>query len=198
MGDLCAHFFVEKEKLNIAYKIIPVRPDRKNSDLVNEEIRFPEVRVIGPEGEQLGIMPRSHALNRAESYNLDLLCVSATSNPPVCKIVDYGKYRFEQQKRKKEAKKNQKIIEIKEVQLTPQIGDHDLQVKIKNAIRFLEEGNKVKVALRFRGRQMAHQHLGQETLDRFIEAVSEYSTVEKPGALEGRLLIAVLASKVKK
>lgn len=154
--------------------------------------------VISDQGAQLGVMSRDQALKAASDANLDLLCVAPNANPPVCKIIDYGKYRFEQQKKQREAKKNQHIVEIKEVQLTPQIGDHDIQVKVKNARRFLEEGNKVKVALRFRGRQMARQEGGNATMERFISLVEDLANVEKRPALEGRLLIAILASKVKK
>ena len=143
-------------------------------------------------------MSRYEAFKKADEYGLDLLCVAPNAVPPVCKIINYGKYRFESQKKAKEAKKNQKIIEIKEVQLTPQIGEHDIQTKVKNAIKFLQDGNKVKVGVRFRGRQMAHIEVGQEVLDKFINYVSEYAIVEKPPLMEGRWLNCVLASKVKK
>lgn len=154
--------------------------------------------VIGPEGQSLGVLTREAALQAAERFNLDLLCVAPNANPPVCKILNYGKHRFDQQKKLKEAKKNQHIIEIKEVQLTPQIGEHDIEVKLKAARRFLESGNKVKVALRYRGRQMARQEGGIETMNRFITLVEDIATIEKKPSLEGRLLIAILASKVKK
>ncbi len=175
-----------------------MRPDKKNSDLVNEFIRFPRMLVIGPEGESLGVLTREEALRKADQAGLDLLCVAPNANPPVCKILNYGKHRFDQQKKQREAKKNQHIIDIKEVQLTPQIGEHDLNVKVKNARRFFEEGNKVKVALRYRGRQMAHQEVGIATMEKFIASVEDVSTVEKKPLLEGRLLIAILASKIKK
>jgi translation initiation factor IF-3 len=191
-------FFISKEEIVIAYYNIPVRPDRKNSDLVNENIRFPKMLVIGPEGEQLGVMLRDAALKAADQYGLDLLCVAPNANPPVCKIINYGKHRFDQQKKQKEAKKHQHIVEIKEVQLTPQIGEHDMMVKVKNARRFFEDGNKVKVALRYRGRRMAHQEVGLATMDKFISLVEDVATVEKQPALEGRLLIGILASKTKK
>lgn len=135
---------------------------------------------------------------KAADYELDLLCVAPSANPPVCKILNYGKYRFEQQKKAKESKKKQHVVEIKEIQLTPQIGQHDIDTKTKHATRFLQEGNKVKVALRFRGRQMSHIEVGQEVLDKFISSLEEYAIVEKPALLDGKLLIAVLASKVKK
>ena len=174
------------------------KKDRYNGDLVNEKIRFPEVLVIGPDGESLGKMSRIDAYRKAESYKLDLLCVAPQANPPVCKIINYGKYRFDAQKKAKEAKKNQKIIELKEIQLTPQIGQHDIETKVKAAIKFLEDGNKVKVGVRFKGRQMAHPEVGNETLNKFLEYVTDYATIEKKPVLDGRWLTCVLSSKVKK
>lgn len=174
------------------------KKDRYNGDLVNEKIRFPEVHVIGPDGESLGKMSRIDAYRKAESYELDLLCVAPQANPPVCKIINYGKYRFDAQKKAKEAKKNQKIIELKEIQLTPQIGQHDIETKVKAAIKFLEDGNKVKVGVRFKGRQMAHPEVGNETLNKFLEYVTDYATIEKKPVLDGRWLTCVLSSKVKK
>ena len=174
------------------------KKDRYNGDWVNEKIRFPEVLVIGPDGESLGKMSRIDAYRKAESYELDLLCVAPQANPPVCKIINYGKYRFDAQKKAKEAKKNQKIIELKEIQLTPQIGQHDIETKVKAAIKFLEDGNKVKVGVRFKGRQMAHPEVGNETLNKFLEYVTDYATIEKKPVLDGRWLTCVLSSKVKK
>ena len=174
------------------------KKDRYNGDLVNEKIRFPEVLVIGPDGESLGKMSRIDAYRKAESYEVDLLCVAPQANPPVCKIINYGKYRFDAQKKAKEAKKNQKIIELKEIQLTPQIGQHDIETKVKAAIKFLEDGNKVKVGVRFKGRQMAHPEVGNETLNKFLEYVTDYATIEKKPVLDGRWLTCVLSSKVKK
>ena len=174
------------------------KKDRYNGDLVNEKIRFPEVLVIGPDGESLGKMSRIDAYRKAESYELDLLCVAPQANPPVCKIINYGKYRFDAQKKAKEAKKNQKIIELKEIQLTPQIGQHDIETKVKAAIKFLEDGNKVKVGVRFKGRQMAHPEVGNETLNKFLEYVTDYATIEKKPVLDGRWLTCVLSSKVNK
>ena len=174
------------------------KKDRYNGDLVNEKIRFPEVLVIGPDGESLGKMSRIDAYRKAESYELDLLCVAPQANPPVCKIINYGKYRFDAQKKAKEAKKNQKIIELKEIQLTPQIGQHDIETKVKAAIKFLEDGNRVKVGVRFKGRQMAHPEVGNETLNKFLEYVTDYATIEKKPVLDGRWLTCVLSSKVKK
>ena len=174
------------------------KKDRYNGDLVNEKIRFPEVLVIGPDGESLGKMSRIDAYRKAESYELDLLCVAPQANPPVCKIINYGKYRFDAQKKAKEAKKNQKIIELKEIQLTPQIGQHDIETKVKAAIKFLEDGNKVKVGDRFKGRQMAHPEVGNETLNKFLEYVTDYAKKKKKPVLDGRWLTCVLSSKVKK
>jgi translation initiation factor IF-3 len=143
-------------------------------------------------------MSRYNALQKAREYDLDLLCVAPQAKPPVCKIINYGKYRFEQQKRSREAKKNQNIIVIKEVQLTPVIGQHDLETKVRHAIKFLKDGNKVKVVLRFRGRQLSHVEVGEDVMNRFIALVEEYAIIEKKPVLDGKLLTAVLASKVKK
>jgi len=173
------------------------RPEA-NSDIVNERVRFPEVLVIGPEGESMGKMSSRAAYDLAVRHDLDLLCVAPNANPPVCKILNYGKYRFEAQKRARENRKNQKIVEIKEVQLTPQIGIHDLMVKVKAAIGFFQEGNKVKVGVRFRGRQLAHPEVGREMLNKFVALVEEYATIEKEAILEGKWLSAILASKIKK
>ena len=174
------------------------KKDRYNGDIVNERIRFPEVLVIGPNGESLGKMSRFEAYKKAEEYDLDLLCVAPQGKPPVCKIINYGKYRFEAQKKAKEAKKNQKIIEIKEVQLSPQIGQHDIETKVKAAIKFLEDGNKVKVGVRFKGRQMSHPEVGDEVLNKFLEYVKDYAVIEKKPVLDGRWLTCVLSSKIKK
>jgi len=154
--------------------------------------------VIDPTGKPLGEMPRVRALQLAETYNLDLLCVAPNAKVPVCKITDYGKYRFQQQKKAKEAKKNQTIIEIKEIQLSPVIGEHDLQTKLKHAIRFLEEGNKVKITMRFKGRQLSHMEVGQQVIDRFISLLGDKAIIEKAPVLDKRTLIVILASKVKK
>ncbi len=173
------------------------KPNNQNKDLVNENVRFPQVLLIGPNGEQLGTMSSREAQFKANQYEMDLLCVAPSATIPVCKIVNYGKYRFEQQKRMKEAKKKQHIIEVKEVQLTPQIGLHDMETKAKNARKFLEEGNKVKVGVRFRGRQMTHLEVGEEAMNKFIQLVSDICIIEKPAAMEGRWMIAILAPKKK-
>ena len=165
--------------------------------MVNELVRFPTVLLIGPTGEQLGTMSSREAQLKANEYDLDLLCVAPNAQPPVCKIINYGKWRFEQQKKAKEARKNQHVVETKEIQLTPQIGGHDMETKARAAIKFLQDGNKVKVGVRFRGRQMTHIEVGQEVMDKFIQLLSEYSVVEKPSNMEGRWMIAILAPKRK-
>lgn len=174
------------------------RPNKTNSDLVNEKVRFPEVLLIGKNGEQLGKMSSREAYNIAVEEELDLLCVAPNANPPVCKIINYGKYRFEQQKKAKENKKKQHIVEIKEIQLTPQIGQHDIDTKAKAARRFLEEGNKVKLGVRYRGRQMSHLEVGEEVMNKFIASLEDVAIVEKAPEMEGRWMNAVLASKVRK
>ena len=166
-------------------------------ELVNENVRFPQVRLIGPEGEQLGVMSSREAQLKANEYNLDLYCVAPTATPPVCKILNFGKYRYEQQKKAKENRKNQVKIEVKEIQLTPQIGIHDMETKARAAVKFLEQGNKIKVGVRYRGRQMTHLEVGEEALNKFIELLGDAVTVEKPAAMEGRWLITVLAPKRK-
>ena len=143
-------------------------------------------------------MPRLRALQLAETYNLDLLCVSKDAKVPVCKILDYGKYRFRQQKKEREAKKNQKIIEIKEIQLSPVIGIHDIETKLKHATRFLQAGNKVKITMRFKGRQLSHVDVGEKVVNDFIERLKDLCVVEKPAVLDKRLLTVMLAAKNKK
>ena len=171
--------------------------NNQNKDLVNENVRFPEVLLIGPNGEQIGKMSSREAQFKANEYDMDLLCVAPNAKPPVCKIINYSKYRFEQQKKAKEAKKNQHTVEVNEVQLTPQIGGHDMDTKARAAQKFLEAGNKVKVGVRFRGRQMTHIEVGQEVMDKFIAQLSDYANIEKPSAMEGRWMYAILAPKKK-
>ncbi len=153
--------------------------------------------LIGANGEQLGRMSSKEAYDYAVRAELDLVCVAPNAQPPVCKIMNYGKYRFEQQKKAKENKKKQHVIEIKEVQLTPQIGIHDLETKAKAARKFLENGDKVKVGVRFRGRQMTHLDIGEETMNRFIACLEDISVVEKKPEMEGRWMNAVIAPKRK-
>lgn len=165
---------------------------------INEEIRDKEVRVITDKGEQLGIMSAKDAVREAEKRNLDLVKVSPAANPPVCKIMDYGKYRFDQAKKEKDRRKNQKIVETKEVRLSVNIDTHDFETKVNHAVKFLKSGNKVKVSIRFRGREMAHTHLGNGIMSNFADAIAEYGTVEKPAKLEGRQMLMFLAPKTAK
>ena len=165
---------------------------------INEDIRDRELRVISADGEVIGIMSAAEALKIAEERNLDLVKIAPQAKPPVCKIMDYGKYRFEQTKREKEARKNQRVIEIKEIRLSLNIDKHDFETKVNHAKRFLGDGNKVKVSIRFRGREMAHPENGLVTMSNFAEACSEFSSVEKPAKLEGRSMLMFLEPKTKK
>ena len=160
---------------------------------INEEIRDKEVRLISDDGEQLGIVPIQQAQDIAVEKGMDLVKIAPQAKPPVCKIMDYGKFRFEQAKREKEARKNQRVVEIKEIRLTPNIDVGDLNTKVKNACRFLKDGDKVKVSVRFRGREFTHASLGQDLLHRFAELCAECSTVEKQPKLEGRQMLMFLA-----
>ena len=191
--------FIIDNRGNFAGNKFNNRPASKNNngDLLNDAIRFPQVRLIGPQGEQLGICSSREAQLKANEYDLDLYCVSPQAQPPVCKIVNYSKMKYEQTKKAKEVKKNQKIIEVKEIQLTPQIGSHDMETKARAATKFLEAGNKVKCGVRYRGRQLSHVEVGQEVLDKFIASLSEIAVVEKPASLDGKWLIAILAPKKK-
>lgn len=163
---------------------------------INTEIKFKEVRVIDSDGAQLGVISIDKALDAAYAKDLDLVCMSPNSEPPVCKIMDYGKYKFEQMKREKEAKKNQKVIEIKEIRIIGLgIDTHDFETKGNHAIRFLKDGNKVKVAIRFRGRELGHPELGIELMERFAKYCEEYCTVEKAAKMEGRNMLMFLAPK---
>ena len=163
--------------------------------MINEQIREREVRLIGEEGEQLGVMSSREAQKLADEAGLDLVKIAPTAKPPVCKIVDYGKYRYEQARKEKEARKKQKTIEIKEIRLSPNIDTNDLNTKINAAKKFLTKGDKVKVTLRFRGREMAHMNASKHILDDFAEALTEIAVVEKPAKVEGRSMTMVLAEK---
>lgn len=165
---------------------------------INEEIRDKEVRVIGADGAQLGIMSSAAALEIAEGKDLDLVKIAPGSNPPVCKIMDYGKYRFEQSKREKEARKNQHVVEIKEVRMSPGIDVNDFNVKLRNAQKFLAEGNRVKVTVRFRGREMAHTDIGRGLLLKFAEQCGEVAVMDKDPKLDGRHMSIFLSPKVAK
>ena len=162
---------------------------------VNEQIRDSEVRVIGDGGDQLGVMSSRDAQRLADEKNLDLVKIAPTATPPVCRIMDYGKYRFEQAKREKEARKNQHIVEIKEVRLGLNTDIGDFNTKVKHAIRFLQEGNKVKVSIRFRGRELGHPEIGHEAMKKFAEACAEFASVERPSKMEGRHMLMFLAPK---
>ena len=198
-----ASVFIRRELILIADNRFAANNsnNKKNNnqpkDLVNENIRFPEVLVIGPDEQQLGIMSSREAQFKANELNLDLYCVAPGAKPPVCKILNYGKFRYERDKKKKNALKNQKVVETKEIQLTPQIGMHDMETKAKAATKFLEAGNKVKVGVRFRGRQMTHIEIGQEVMDKFIALLADYASIEKPASMDGRWMYAILAPKKK-
>ncbi|MCY0888075.1 MAG: translation initiation factor IF-3 [Alicyclobacillaceae bacterium] len=163
---------------------------------VNDGIRAREIRVIDEDNNQLGIMSLRDARRLAEERSLDLVNVAPTAKPPVCRIMDYGKFKYEQSKKEKEAKKNQKVILLKEVRMTPNIEEHDFQVKLKNVLKFLEEGDKVKISVRFRGREITHSSIGQQLLLKFAQAASEKATVERVPRLEGRSMIMILTPKV--
>ncbi|MBQ2705512.1 MAG: translation initiation factor IF-3 [Agathobacter sp.] len=163
--------------------------------MINEQIRDKEVRLIGADGEQLGIVSSKEAQRLADEAGLDLVKIAPTAKPPVCKIIDYGKYRYEQARKEKEAKKKQKTVELKEIRLSPNIDTNDLNTKINSAKKFIEKGNKVKVTLRFRGREMAHMNQSKYILDDFAEALADVAVVEKAPKVEGRSIGMVLAEK---
>ena len=187
-GRYCVHAFWLWRCVNISSKELAI----------NENIKFKEVRTISADGSQLGIIPVAKALEAAYAADLDLVCISPNAEPPVCKIMDYGKYRFEQAKREKEAKKNQKVMEVKEIRLGLSIDVHDFETKGKHAIRFLQEGNKVKVSIRFRGRELGHPEIGLEIMNRFAEHCQDYASLEKPAKMEGRNMLMFLAPKSSK
>ncbi len=162
---------------------------------VNERIRIKEVRVILPDGTQLGILPTEEALQKAYALNLDLVEVAPEARPPVCRIMDYGKYRYEQSKKAREAKKKQTVIELKEIKLRPKTEEHDFQFKAKHAERFLKEGNKAKITMMFRGREMIRMDRGKALLTRFVEALKDVAVVEQQPKVEGRNMTLILAPK---
>jgi translation initiation factor IF-3 len=174
------------------------RETPKDGPRINQEILAKEVRLVDPEGEMLGVMTKQDAILKAQQSGLDLVEISPHAEPPVCKIMDFGKFKYEQQKKKNEAKKKQKIIEVKEVQLRPMIDTHDLDVKCKAIERFLSEGNKVKITMRFRGREFAHQEFGLNLLKKVRDQFEDMSKVEFAPKLEGRAMIMILAPDVKK
>ncbi len=177
-----AQFFLEV--LNIAKEL-----------LINEEIRHKEIRVVDSDGGQLGILSLAEAMRIADEKNLDLVEIAPQATPPVCKIMDYGKYRFDQAKREKETKKNQKVISVKEIRLTPSIDVGDLETKVKQAKKFIAAGDKVKVSLRFRGRELAHTDVGAPLLDKFAQNFTEVANIEKQAKMEGKSMIMYLTPK---
>ena len=185
MDSLAIHFFVGRKAEG---RII-------SEQQINEQIRDKEVRLIGTDGQQLGIMSAREAYLKAQEAGLDLVKIAPKAQPPVCKIIDYGKYRYEQTRKEKEAKKKQRTIEIKEVRLSPNIDTNDLKTKETNARKFLSKGNKVKITLRFRGREMAHMNQSKHVLDDFAEALSDIAVVEKPAKVEGRSMTMILTEK---
>ena len=165
--------------------------------LINEQIDAKEIRVIGADGEQLGIMSTEQALRMAYNDGLDLVMMTGNATPPVCKIMNFGKFRFEREKKEKEAKKKQQVVELKEIQLSCRIENHDFETKLKHAHKFLSSGNKVRVVLRFKGREMSHQDLGAEIMERFRVACEELGTVDKKPVLDGRMLSMVISPNKK-
>ena len=170
-------------------------PPVQDGPRINGAIRVPQVRCIDPDGNQLGILDTGEALTKAEDFGLDLVEVQPNADPPVCKILDYGKFKYEAQKRANEARKKQKTIDVKEIKFRPNIDEHDYQVKMRNMTKFLSGGDKVKVTLRFRGREMAHQELGANVLARVREETEEYAKVEAMPKMEGRQMVMVLAPR---
>ena len=172
-------------------------PIAAQDHLLNEDIQAPEVRLISDTGEQLGLMSSEEALKIAVEKEMDLVMIAPGSKPPVCKIMDYGKYRFEQAKREKEAKKNQRVIEIKEIRMSPSIGDNDFNTKLRAGQKFLSDGNRLKVTIRFRGREMAHTNIGEQLLKDFAEKCAELANMDKNPKLEGRNMSMFLSPKAK-
>ena len=192
MDSLPIHFFFEQNQIIIwRYKTI-------SELMINEQIKDKEVRLIGPDGEQLGIVSSREALKRAEEAELDLVKIAPKAKPPVCKIIDYGKYRYELARKEKEAKKKQKVTELKEIRITPNIEQHDFDFKAKNIRKFIEDGNKVKVTVRFRGRELNYVKLGEEALNKFIDNLSDIATPDKKAILEGKNMFIILSKKTDK
>uniref|UniRef100_UPI00097096DA translation initiation factor IF-3 n=1 Tax=Gemmobacter megaterium TaxID=1086013 RepID=UPI00097096DA len=170
-------------------------PQRDTGPRVNDRIRAPEIRLIGANGENVGVVTPARAMMMAEEAGLDLVEISPNAEPPVCKIMDFGKFKYEQQKREAEARKKQKIIEIKEIKFRPGTDDHDYQVKMRSVLKFLEEGDKVKITLRFRGREMAHQQLGMDLLNRVAADVNALGKIESMPKLEGRQMVMMIGPR---
>jgi translation initiation factor IF-3 len=187
---------VELEETTTIRRPFRAPPPTKEGPRINREIRgVPNVQLIGEEGENLGVVPFFDALDRAADAGLDLVEIAPNSQPPVCKILDYGRFKYENQKKAAETRKNQKIVEIKEVKVRPNIDDHDYEVKMKQSRKFLEEGDKVKVTLRFRGREMAHQDLGVQLLDRVRSELNDLAKVESEPRLEGKQMVMIIAPR---
>ena len=184
------NFFIDKKFLEVFYI--------KQELLINEQIRAKEVQLISDNGEKLGTVGLAKALEIADEKKLDLVLVAPNSVPPVCKIMDYGKYKFEQSKKEKEAKKKQKVQETKEIRITPNIEEHDFNFKAKNIRKFIEDGNKVRITVRFRGREVNNVKMGENVLNKFIEKLEDISIVEKKPKLEGRNMFTILAKKAEK
>ena len=172
--------------------VVNIRPKKNIGPRINEQITASQVRVISSSGKQLGIISIREALNHAEDEGFDLVEVSPDAKPPVCKIIDYGKLKYKEQKSKKEAKKKQKTIEIKEIKMRPGINKHDYDVKIKALSKFISDGNKVKISLKFRGREMEHQNIGMDLLNKITQQVSEFAKIEVPPKPEGRQIMMLL------
>ena len=170
----------------------------KQDFLTNEQIKIQNIQLIKENGENIGTVSLDFAMSQAHQSNLDLVLVSPNANPPVCKIMDYGKFKFEQTKKEKEAKKKQKIVETKEIRITPNIEKHDFEFKLKNMRKFIQDGNKVKITVRFRGREVNNSKAGEVVLNNFIENMRDVATVEKPPKLEGRNMFTILAKKTEK
>lgn len=166
---------------------------QQDRTLINQAIRAKEVRLIDSEGAQVGVVSRDEALAKATAADLDLVCISPNASPPVCRIMDYGKYRYEQQRKQRESKKNQKVLVTKEIRLSPTIDSHDFETKAKHAEKFLTKGDKVKVSIRFRARAITHSNIGKDVLERFAERVHEFGTIETKPKLEGRSMHMLLA-----
>lgn len=184
---LAEHFFIS-QKMEVKFI-----SRKKNEDLVNEQIKFKEMLVIGSEGEQLGVLMRREALSLAQEKELDLVCVAPNAKPPVCKVMDYGRHKFEQQKKAREAKKKQHVTEVKPMRLSPVIDTHDFETKLNQARKWLEQGKKVKVDMRFRGRLITRVEVGTKTMNEFIERTSDISTVEAKPKLEGNTMSVTIA-----
>lgn len=197
MADCRAILFFKEDKTIAYFNPRDRRRPEKRFDPINEHIRYPEVLVIGPNDEKLGKMSSGAANQLAASYDLDLYCVAPNAHPPVCRIVNYGKLRYEQQKQQKISRKNQHVTELKQIQLTPQIGVHDLETKARKGREFLEEGNKVQVCVVFRGRQLSHKEVGEEVMSRFVSTLEDIAIVDKAPYWEGKWYNSILAPRKK-